>query len=104
MIFFEKRRVFKFFEFRFFFRRHNVNQLIFVFLKLFKTIRDHMNFKQKIVNEINFFDKKIIKIAFDVFLFSKKFKFGKVFFLKFQKIIEKKIKKIKNRLPLIKND
>ena len=59
----------------FFSRRDDVSHLIFVFLKLFKTIRDYINFGQKIVNEINFLDKKIIKIAFDVFFFRKKFFF-----------------------------
>ena len=78
-IFFEKRRTFIFFEF-FFFRRDNVNHLIFDFLKLFKIIRDYTNLKQKIVNKIKFFDKIIIKIAFDVFFFSKKFKFEIFFF------------------------
>ena len=51
-----------------------------------------MIFKQKIVNEINFFDKKIIKIAFDVFHIWKEFNFEKVAFLKFRKTIRKKIK------------
>ena len=49
-----------------------------------------MNFKQKIVNEIYFFDKKIIKLAFDDFHISKKFYFEQIFYLKFQKIIQKK--------------
>ena len=62
-IFLEKRRVFEFFEF--FFRRDE--NFIVISLKYLKIIRDHMNFKQKIVDEINFFDKKNINIAFDVF-------------------------------------
>ena len=49
-----------------------------------------MNFKQKIVNEINFFDKKVVKIVFDVLYISKEFNFEKIFSLKFQKIIQKK--------------
>ena len=81
LIFFEKRRVFEIFEFFLFFRRDDY--FIFIFLELLKTIRNYMSFKQKIVNEINFFDKKIVKIVFDVVHISKKFDLEQVFFLKF---------------------
>ena len=61
-----------------------------------------MNFKQKTINEINSFDQKIVKIAFNVAHISKEFNFEKVTSLKFQKIIQKKIDQLKHRFSMIK--
>ena len=61
-----------------------------------------MNSKQKIVNEINSFDQKIMKIVFDVAYISKNFDLEKVAFLKFRKIIRKKIEKFKHRFSTMK--
>ena len=98
LVSFEKRRVIKFFEFFFFFRRDNVSHLISVFLKLLKTIRNHMNFTQKTVNETHFFDHKIVKIFFDIFYISKDSNLKKIAAFKFRETIGKKIEKIKKRL------